>query len=95
MAETATDTDTRTDRVSVRVPRPLLEDVDRLVERGVHETRSAAIRTALRQLDGVADDATPTDRHPEYALAVPDGVAVADGGRESEPNSDACQNNEP
>ncbi|MFW5918311.1 MAG: ribbon-helix-helix domain-containing protein [Haloferacaceae archaeon] len=77
----------RTTRITVRVPTSLLDDVGRLVEADVYESRSAAVRTALRQLDGVDDDARPTGRHPEHVV-LPGNRAVADGGteeREPEP----------
>jgi len=39
-----------TERVSVRVPVGLLEQIDERVERGEYRTRSDAIRAALRRL---------------------------------------------
>lgn len=56
------------ERVTVRVPRAMLSDVEALVERGTYPNRSEAIRRAMAELDGVEDRAVPSRR------------VVADGG---------------
>lgn len=61
------------ERVTVRIPTGMLDDVEQLVERGEFVNRSEAIRDALRGLDGVRDHRTPR------RLYVSDGGAEREG----------------
>lgn len=46
----ALDDENATDRVTVRVPAPLLNEIEQLVENGFYVNRSEAIRDGLREV---------------------------------------------
>lgn len=55
----ALDTENATDRVTVRVPAPLLDEIEQLVETGIYVNRSEAIRDGLREI--IQKQAVATD----------------------------------
>jgi len=63
------------ERVTIRIPSEMVEDLDNLVDRGEYPSRSEAIRAGVRELDGVCEDTIRWKRGPYRRTQ-----ARADGG---------------
>lgn len=57
------------ERVTVRMPEEQLEDIDRLVDKGVYPNRSEAIRDGVREITGAVEST------PEYLTQDSDTTA--------------------
>ncbi len=51
------------ERVTLRIPKQQIEQVERMVESGQYPNRSEAIRAAVR--DMIDEEADPADRQPD------------------------------
>lgn len=66
----ALDKENATDRVTVRVPAPLLDEIEQLVENGFYVNRSEVIRDGLREVvqkQAVASDDDSTDTNDDHS----------------------------
>jgi len=77
------DRDTETHDIRMRAPEPLVASIDWLVERGEYDTRSEAIRAAMRMLLRARHEESvpiPDKVHRHYQRAQMHEQASRDGG---------------
>ena len=57
------------ERVTLRIPKQQIDEVEQMVETGEFPNRSEAIRSAVREMLNERDDAEPHHRNTEHTWA--------------------------